>query len=151
MFSLYRLNGTKTPERIEFFEKLPKITASFKEQIKTRHGSGAFYLQHFSRKGEKTNFVIPGGINNKQGEEMDSNLLMALAQSLQRIESKQDRIIAILDDLELETDEPGTFKTPEPATDPLAGLMTALSTNPEASKLLAQFGGIDAVKKLAGL
>lgn len=151
MFRLYRINGTHKPDVLEYFEKLPKITAKFKEEIKEKHGSGAFFLRDYSGKGTKTHFVIEG-LQNKNFTEgqtpMDIQTLMNLASQLQRIESKLDKIQSVLDDL-FDVDE---TETAEPTKiDPTSSILAGLATNPDIQKALAPFGGIDGLKALGGL
>lgn len=153
MFRLFRINGTHKPDTLEFFEKLPKITSKFKEEIKERHGSGAFYLQDYSRKGTKTHFVIEGMTpkNNLEGNQMDSQTLITLASQLQRIEMKLDKVISILDDF-FDSDQDGETPIDQPKpNDPLAGILAGLAANPEMQKALAPLGGIEALKALGGL
>lgn len=151
MVSLYRITGKTAPERIEFFEKMPKISSKFKAEIKERHGSGAFFLWNFDRKAPKVHFVIDGILKTNQTEEnnMDLTTIMQLAQALGRIEQKQDRILKAIEDFFDDTETESEPAKPEnPA---LAALMANLATNPEMKKALDQFGGIEGLKALGGL
>lgn len=153
MFRLFRVNRDSKPDLLEYYNTLPKISAKFKEEIREKYGSGAFYLQEYGKNTKKNTFAIEGTTQkNGENHNMDMTTLLSLVKTLEEInirtrniEKKLDELFEEGEDVE-EKPETNILSSLGLSGDQAAQVASLASANPELAKALQTLQGLGGLK-----